>query len=249
MRPPDQQWQYAARWVLLPGTLATPEVFAPLMQALQIASHRRQVIELDKPHVNDYRAQLADAIQPGDVVCGFSLGAITAAHNLAALSRASAIILLACTPHPDPPENRTGRNILRDRVLAGEARDWVAENADAMVARPDGVMIDKIADMAEACVHLIAAQTELAASRPGALEAIKNTQVPIFFVTGMRDRLTPPERVRDLVEQASSATLITIDGLGHYALIEDPQKVANAIGDAVSEIEPSPFEDHLNEAS
>jgi len=160
------------RWVLLPGTLCTPEVFAPVLDYLGVAADKRHVVEVDKPHVEDYAALLRAQVADGAVVCGFSLGAMVLAHNLDALARARAVVLLACNPFPDPKANRANREALRDRVLAGGARDWVRESWQAMSAAPNPELREHVAAMADTTSHLIAAQTELAVSRPGAADQL-----------------------------------------------------------------------------
>jgi len=222
------------RWVLLPGTLCTPEVFAPVLDYLGVAADKRHVVEVDKPHVEDYAALLRAQVADGAVVCGFSLGAMVLAHNLDALARARAVVLLACNPSPDPKANRANREALRDRVLAGGARDWVRESWQAMSAAPNPELREHVAAMADTTSHLIAAQTELAVSRPGAADQLAASPLPLVFVNGTKDQLTPPDRLRPIMQRATRATLQRPDGLGHFALLEAPKLVANAITDGLN---------------
>lgn len=216
-------------WVLLPGTLCTADVFSPLLERLGVPEDNRQFIEISRPGVADYADTLQATLKGGEIVCGFSLGAMVLAHNLGATRNAKALVLLACNPYPDARGNRANREAVRDRILAGEAREWVIENWSAMSSSPCERLRDFVAGMAEATSHLIPDQTELAASRPGADKDLAAAAVPLVFVTGSRDRLTPPERVRGIAERADLAVLKDLDGLGHFALIEAPDRVADAI--------------------
>jgi pimeloyl-ACP methyl ester carboxylesterase len=216
------------RWVLLPGTLCTPEVFSPLLDRLGVARDQCRFITADAADVRDYAAPLQAAVTGGEVVCGFSLGALIAAHNLPVLARAKAVVLVAANPFPDPPGNRANREAVRDRVLAGGARDWVLENLHAMSTDRDPALSTFVADMAEETAPMIVAQTELAASRPGAARDIGECNLPLVFVTGSDDRMTPADALRPLVGKAQHADLQVLDGLGHYALIEAPDRVAHA---------------------
>lgn len=225
------------KWVLVPGTLCTGRVFDPLLDELGVSRVDRHVITPDAPDVRDYDARLRKAVTGGEIVCGFSLGALILAHNLGALRHARAIVLLASNPFPDLPENRANREAVRDRVLAGSARDWVIENWAAMSASDSKDLRDFVASMAEETVELIPAQTELAASRPGAQDDLTNTDLPLVFVTGSDDRLTPPKLISTIVENATDAQLYLIEGLGHFALIEAPDQVARAIRNGLKEID------------
>ncbi|WP_298922603.1 hypothetical protein [uncultured Roseobacter sp.] len=164
-------------WVLLPGTLCTPDVFAPVLDYLGVSVANRIVIELNSTHLQDYEGPLRTAVTDGAIVCGFSLGAMVAAHNLHAMARAKAIVLLACNLFPDPAGNRANREAARDHILAGGARDWVIENWHLMLSDTNSERLDRVASMAESTSHLIAAQTELAASRAGAAEHLTAPRV------------------------------------------------------------------------
>ena len=226
----------ADRWVMVPGTLCTADVFAPLLGCLGVAAGRCQFVVPDAPRVEDYDARLRAAVTGGEIVCGFSLGALILAHNLDALARAKAVVLLASNPFPDPAGNRAGREALRDRILRGGARDWVVESWCNMSTTPDPALRDTVAAMAEACMHLIAAQTELAASRPGAADGLARCDLPLVFITGAEDRLPPPDPIRNIASQAPRADLRVLAGLGHFALLEAPERVARAISDGLAAV-------------
>lgn len=225
------------KWVLVPGTLCTERVFDPLLDVLGVKRADRHFITPDAPDVRDYDARLREAVTGGEIVCGFSLGALILAHNLEALKHARAVVLLASNPFLDPSGNRVNREAVRDRVLAGGAREWVLENWAAMSASNREDLREFVVSMAEDTIGLIPAQTELAASRPGAQDDLVNTDLPLVFVTGSEDRLTPSKLVSTIVENAKDAQLQLIDGLGHFALIEAPDQVAKAIRNGLKEIE------------
>lgn len=239
----------SSKWVLVPGTLCTERVFDPLLDELGVEKGAYRGIMPDAPDVCDYDARLREAVTGGEIVCGFSLGALILAHNLGALKHARAVVLLASNPFPDPPGNRANREAVRDRVLAGGARDWVIENWAAMSASKREDLRDFVASMAEETRELIPEQTELAASRPGAQDDLANTDLPLIFVTGSEDRLTPSNLLSTIVENAKDARLLTIRGLGHFALIEAPDQVAKAIQDGLKEIgQNSELESHTHVA-
>jgi|GEM_PF-693572 len=228
----------AQDWVLLPGTLCTNRVFDDLLDHLHVAKSNRHLLPIDAPDVRDYAPRLKKTVRGGEIVCGFSLGAMVLAHNLDAIRQARAVVLLASNPFPDPPGNRANREAVRDRILRGGARDWVAENWPVMSAFQSEERKAFVASMAENTSHLIEAQTELAASRPGAEKQLLTTEIPLVFVTGSKDQLTPADPVRKLATAAKNADFNVLDGLGHFALIEAPDSVAAAVQNGLKMVAP-----------
>jgi len=224
------------RWVLVPGTLCTGAVFDPMLDRLGAPRPHRVVLTPDAPVITEYADRLRDTVRPGDIVCGFSLGALVLSRNLAALQGARAVVLLAANPFADPPENRAGREAVRDRVLAGEGAAWITETWSAMSTdRSDRVRAQVIA-MADTTRTLIPAQTTLAASRPDATEDLRRSDLPVLFITGSKDRLTPPSLLRDIVPEMPCARLATLAGRGHFALLEDPDGMADAIRGGLAQL-------------
>lgn len=218
-----------AQWVLLPGTLCTAAVFDPVLSALGVPEANRHPINMDAPDVDEYATRLCVAVTGGEIVCGFSLGSMVAAHNLTALRAARAIVLLACNPLPDPPGNRANREAVRDRVLQDGPRGWVEENWPAMSTAEGDQLRETVIVMADETRALLPAQTELAASRPGAATALGEANLPLVFVTGDADQLTPVEYIQPIADSAPNAHLSILSNMGHFALLEVPDRVALAI--------------------
>lgn len=230
----------AERWVLLPGTLCTDRVFDPLLDNLGIRQGNRHYVSVDAPDVRDFGPRLKAVVTGGEIVCGFSLGALVLAHNLGVLGAARALVLLASSPFADLPGNRANREAVRDRVLGGDARGWISENWTAMSAIHDTALRDFVVSMAESTTDSIEAQTELAASRPSSEKLLTDTELPLVFVTGSEDRLTPADPIRGIVAGAKLAHLSVVDGLGHFALIEAPERVAAEVRIGLEAVAPVP---------
>ena len=162
------------------------------------------------------------------------------------MQRARAVVLLALNPLPDPPENRANREAARDRVLAGGAGDWVTQNWAAMSSSESADLREFVSSMALDTAHLIPAQTELAATRPGAADQLATTELPLIFVTGANDGLTPAHGIKALAQNARSAHLSVLEGLGHFALLEAPDQVAAAIRQGLSAVSPEATAESLD---
>lgn len=220
-------------WILAPGTLCTHDVFDPVMSRLGIARNRRRTLEIGLPSAADYRQPLEELVAMDDIACGFSLGSLVLAHNLASLAGVRAIVLISLNPFPDDPGNDTVRRAMRDRVKAGDVRGWVEDNWQMMSTDTGSEIRNRVVSMAEQTASLINAQTELAISRPGAELDLTETRLPLVFVTGELDQMTPPAPVVRIADTAPRAHVRVLSGLGHFALLEAPDRVAAAINEGL----------------
>ena len=68
------------------------------------------------------------------------------------------------------------------------------------------------------------------AARPLA-ERLKGTSTPLLLVTGANDPLAPADELRAILAVRRDAELLELPGIGHYALLEDPPRLARALRD------------------
>ncbi|PZO39593.1 MAG: alpha/beta hydrolase [Pseudanabaena frigida] len=64
---------------------------------------------------------------------------------------------------------------------------------------------------------------------PSLTQALSQLQVPLLILWGSRDRLIPPSEGKRLVQYASNATLMYLEGMGHCAHDENPERVNHEI--------------------
>lgn len=214
-------------WLLLPGTLCTPDVFSGLLDTLGVPGARRRSVVLRYPSVEDYAAEVTDAARDA-VLCGFSLGAIVAAH-LADRLAAARLVLFGLNPHADDPEKAAGRHELERDVRAhGGAHALARRLPEPHGPDPGGVRAAILA-MAEKASADIGAQTQLALTRGGALGALSRANCPVFCLTGGDDAMAPPTLGQAAAGAAPQGRFRLLPGLGHYALLEDPAACAEAV--------------------
>lgn len=213
-------------WILLPGTLCTEDVFTGFLDTLEIPAERRKSIGLNLPAVEDYRQVLAP-FASGAVLCGFSLGAIVAAHNADTFSSARTIVF-GLNPFPDDPTKTKDRRALEQDVLANGGASALSIRLPALRGPDPGKARRKILAMADAAAPDIGAQTELALTRPGALDALSRSQSPVLSLTGSHDDMAPLAQGQAAAHAAPFGQFICIPNLGHYALLEDPEACAKA---------------------
>lgn len=217
-----------ADWVLLPGTLCTAAIFEPMLDDLGIPEARRHAVELNAPDVNDYGflgGMCRDA-----VVCGFSLGAIVAAHHAHQVD-ARRLLLFGLNPLADDPARAQGRRALADAVAQQGGSSALGPNLPEFAGPDPAAVRRKVLEMAQQTGNLIAAHTDLALSRPGALPALRKARCPVHVVTGTHDALAPPSLGRQAADAAPLGQFRALDPLGHYALLEDAAACANAVRD------------------
>jgi pimeloyl-ACP methyl ester carboxylesterase len=216
------------RWVLLPGTLCTADMFTGFLDHLGVPRSKRAAIELRHPRVEDYLQGLGQICTGSTIVCGFSLGAIVAAH-LADRIDAARFVLFGLNPQADDPTKRDGRLALARDVqrLGGTAA------LDPRLAPLNGPHPERgrarILEMADASEAWIEAQTRLALDRPGALDALRRTDCPVGLLTGTEDTQAPLGLAAQAAAAAPQGRLVPLPGLGHYSLIEDPATCADAV--------------------
>ena len=215
-------------WVLLPGTLCSADVFTGFLDALDIPGTRRRGVTLGRPHVENY-GDLVE-VSRNAVVCGFSLGAIVAAHHAAALE-ASALVLFGLNPYSDDPAKAEGRHALASDVAQNGASTALEARLPPFNGPDPAGARQKVLKMADLTAALIEPQTRLALSRPGALQALSNCRCPVLVLTGENDVMAPPDQGRAAAEAAPGGQFHLLTGLGHYALIEDPAACAAALTD------------------
>jgi pimeloyl-ACP methyl ester carboxylesterase len=221
------------RWILLPGTLCTGALFDPFLDALGVPVAARHVVELRRPAVETYLPELAALADPHAVICGFSLGAIVAAH-LVDRVRVAECLFFGLNPRADDPAKRQGRFDLADDVRRiGGAAALGARLAPLAGPDPAGGRAH-ILTMADETGGLIEAQTKLALERPGALRALSRAAMPVTFLTGEADEQAPLFLANEGAAAAPNGRVIPLPGLGHYALVEDPLACAQAVTKAWS---------------
>lgn len=215
-------------WVLVPGTLCTGAVFDGFLDAVGVPKAARLVVPLVHARVQDYLPELCRLAHPDAILCGFSLGAIVLAHLVDQLP-ARQTLLFGLNPRADDPAKRASRLSLALNVADHGGAGALASRMAPLAGPGSAQGLARILAMADETAGQIAAQTDLALTRPGAFAALGHARHPITFLTGTEDTQAPLA----LAHEASAATpqgrVVPLSGLGHYALIEDPVACAEAM--------------------
>lgn len=222
-------------WLLLPGTLCTHAVFDRFLDALGVNLAHRRHIRLDRPSVTDYTIDF-DELSEEAIICGFSLGAIVAAHAADRIT-AHSLILFGLNPFADDPTKADGRHSLAlDVIERGGAAALKLREPEVFGPSPDKIR-EEIYAMAEHSASMIKAQTQLALTRPGALPALAQAKLPVISFTGSLDCSAPPQQGLAAARAAPNGRFHRLEGLGHFALLEDPIACAAAVTQIIEEID------------
>jgi len=68
-------------------------------------------------------------------------------------------------------------------------------------------------------------------SAPPLSERLRGTRMPLLVVAGARDPLVPPKDARAILAARTDATYLELPRAGHYALLEDAARLAEALRD------------------
>jgi pimeloyl-ACP methyl ester carboxylesterase len=219
----------ARPWVLLPGTLCTGAAFDGMLDCLGVPTDLRTTLPVREARVDAYGPAL-EAVPDHAVICGFSLGSVIAAHHANRL-RCARLILFACTHLSDDPAKADGRRAFATQVAESGGAAALAPSLTALKGPDPAGARAIILDMADQTAGDVAAQTDLSIGRPGAATELSACRVPVWFLTGTEDQQTPPDIARAAAEITVGGVFRSIDGTGHYALIENPRACADAILD------------------
>jgi len=66
---------------------------------------------------------------------------------------------------------------------------------------------------------------------PPLVERLRGTRAPLCVVAGALAPLAPPEESKKLLSARPDATFRVLPGLGHYPMLEDPKRLADALAD------------------
>lgn len=221
------------QWHLLPGTLCTSAVFDQVLTILEVPHENRHNVEISKPKIDDYRQYFETAIAQDDIICGFSLGAIVAAHHADILPKDATLLLFGINPMPDDPAKADGRAALCADVNALGGRVALEKRLEAARPRMSAESFELILTMANDTAPFIEAQTQLALSRPGALPALANAQCAVNALAGQSDDQVPLDLAKKAADAAPDGRLYSLPNLMHYAILEDPIICTNAVRHAL----------------
>lgn len=224
-------------WLLLPGTLCQPRVFAPLLAGIGAIPPPLRTLPQHAGWESSAEATAQRHCLPMGEVClmSFSLGNFVAMELALALGpRCRGLVMFGATGRADRPEAAALRRAQLARAAEVGRGVMLRQNLLPAYFGDDPARAETLADvvceMADETPQAdFAAQTDLAISRPDYLSRVGGITASVLIVTGTADRATPPDRGEELAAHLMRATVRSVEGAGHFALLEDPDACARAV--------------------
>ncbi len=225
--------------LLLPGTLCDGRVFAPVLARLDIDGAVFGTGDHDS--VAATARGILERAPPRFALAGFSLGGIVALEVVArAPERVVGLALLCAKAGPPPAAQKPARvawleAARREGLEATVRRDlprWLhPSRAD------DPALGQVIVDMAaSAGIAVLERQTRANNGRPDSRPRLPRIAVSTLVLYGATDPLCTPQDARDMAAAIPGATLVEIARSGHFAPLEQPAAVAQALSGWLAQI-------------
>lgn len=192
-----------------------------------------------KPSIDDYAADVVTLLDHLGanrvVVCGLSMGGYVAFGVLRHASRrVKALVLAGTRADADTAEARTRRAAMMARLREGGVRAVAGEMMPQLVGdttRRERPEIERtIRGLIEANgPEGIEAAVRRMMDRPDSTPLLSGLEMPVLFVAGEEDRLTPVDIARGMHARVPGSTLATIPSAGHLSNIERPDLFNDAL--------------------
>lgn len=228
--------------VLLPGLACDGELFQPQQEALR----RTHCVVVSDVHTRCdtlpamARALLSDTAGPL-VLIGSSMGGMVALEAAAqSPARVRGLALLGTTARADTPELIA----LRSKACAYFAAGRTDEVLDANLllafhplhAANRALVQAYRAMVGRAGADQLIRQNRAVMARADLLHALPALPMPALVVCGEADRLTPPDRSREMAALLPHARLEIVPGAGHLLTMEAPARVNALLLDWLEQI-------------
>ena len=170
-------------------------------------------------------------------VAGLSMGGYvvqTLAKNYPGI--ATRVFLVDTKAEADTPEGRAKRDVMAELALAQGATavaEQMAPNMTSPNAEPRAMTaLRSIMDSQPP--RTLAAACRAMRDRADFRDFLPTLDVPVDFVFGDADAISPADAVRPLVAQLKNGSLTVIPNAGHMSPVEQPQAVAEVLAKAVA---------------
>jgi len=217
--------------VFIPGTLCTSMMFLALIDNLEYDS-----VLIDYAQHNSLEAMSNEVLEQlasrPFIPVGFSMGGMVAFELIRrAKEQVQGLILLNSNAHADLPGRKEGREIHLDLAKKNGIKTLIKEvYVPVYFANTTGPKSDIVVQMAEHLgLDVFAAQLNVLAERPDSLEVLASFLRPTLIMGGENDLPCPPEHQKLMANTAVNSELHILPQCGHFAPLEQPQKIARFI--------------------
>ena len=220
--------------LLVPGVLCTAAVWQPVIDALGTLADIRVSVPVEES-IADMADSAWDSV--GDIapdvpliLAGFSLGGFVVLDMLARSRRpVHAVAFVSTSARPETPEGA----VMRGKTIAALGKDFArAVEGIIQFASPTAsaeLVEDLRRMMREVGPGIAVRQNRAAQVRADHRPALPRLDLPVVVLCGTDDRVTPPDRSREMAQLIPGARLELVEGAGHMLPREHPEIVARAL--------------------
>ena len=221
---------------MLPGMMCDARLFAPQIEHLRDRYHIVVPPLAGSSSIEGLARQVLESVaQPRFNLMGLSMGGIVAmAATGLAPERILRLALLDTNHRADAPERFAMRNRQIAEVQAGRLREVVVEEMKpsylAEANRSNRALLELLVDMAIGLgADVFIEQSIALRDRADQTDALRSYSGPSLVLCGAEDVLCPRARHAEIAGLLIRASRCTIEGAGHIATLEQPERVNQAI--------------------
>lgn len=219
--------------VLVPGSLCTDEVFAPILpiDGVDVVCCAVPAAESISTMANDVM-DVIGLVRGPVVVGGLSLGGLVAAE-VAGRGSTSVVGLLVMDAFLGVADSdQVARRFRWDEAArAGRLLAIAEEQLAAATVNPMAHRELALRMAAATGPNRFLAQNRALRDRPDLMATVADCGLPILLLWGEEDLLVPPERRREMVAAVPHATIRQIPAAGHLVTLDRPGAVRTEVVD------------------
>ena len=217
--------------VLIPGTLCTSQMFLPLVDNLNY-----DCVLINYQQHDSLQAMSEEVLRlVGDkpfIPVGFSMGGMVAFELIRRVNeQINGLILLNSNAHADLPGRQEGRErhlaLAKKTNITNLIQDVYLPVYFENTAIPESQVVIKMAEVLG--VEVFEAQLNVLAKRPSSLDVLATFPKPSLIIGAENDLPCPPAHQSLMADIAVNSVLHIVPQCGHFAVLEQPQKIAELI--------------------
>jgi 3-oxoadipate enol-lactonase len=180
---------------------------------------------------NDLAALLDHLEIKETAIAGHSMGGYVAlAFASQYPQRVTSLGLVASQANADPPEKKTDRLQLAERVETNGVGE-VANSMPALLTADLELQLHLKQIILRQKPQGVASALRAMASRPDSTDTLTGFDRPVVIIHGQEDRLIPVDRARDGRKLVKTGSLVEIEAAGHMPMMEATLVTAQALHD------------------
>lgn len=230
--------------ILLPGLAGNAAMWRPQLQALAGRQPRVADVHMRHDSIEAMAAALLAEVPGRLVLCGASMGGMLAMEAARqAPQRIAGLALLGTDPNPESADMRQLREAAIALFSQGRLREVIEPNV-GYAFHPDNALKPGLVDaylefVLEAGPEQLIRQNRAVIARPDARSHLPRLECPVLVMCGEDDRLTPPEKSRQIAALCPQARLVMVPRCGHMLTMEQPDFVNATLQEWLATLPPA----------